>query len=410
MRFPSWLRKRPAFLAARATFRPRLEALEDRWLPSTLTVTNSFDSGAGSLRAEIAAAHNGDTINFAPSLVGQTITLTSGELLIKKSVTINGPGTSQLTISGDNLSRVFELSNLTKPQVTLSGLTISNGNGVFAAGSSQTNNGKGGAILNDGTLTVSNCILSGNTAVQGGGIYNDQDGSLLIIGSTVSNNSCPATGAFGGGIENFYGTLTVSNSTVSGNFAAGAGGGIYEHSGTVSSSSSSVSGNSAGWGAAIDVDSGSAQVNNCKLNSNFAKVIGGAIYISNVSGTTVTVSGSTLSGNSANVGGGIANDGTLSVTNCTLSNNSASNGGGIFNRYGSLTLSGSTLTGNSATNAGGGIYIYGGANSGTVTVENSSEVINNTAPAGFGADVYNLGTLHLDGSSTIGVIVGNLPS
>src|SRR5260370_37495043 len=82
-------RKTPA---ARSTFRPALEALEDRWVPSTLTVLNNLDSGAGSLRAEIAVAHNGDAIVFAPSLTGQTITLTSGELLLKHSLTIAGPG------------------------------------------------------------------------------------------------------------------------------------------------------------------------------------------------------------------------------------------------------------------------------------------------------------------------------
>ena len=58
MGLPSWLRKRPTFLPERATFRPRIEALEDRWLPSTLTVQNNLDSGAGSLRAAITAAHS----------------------------------------------------------------------------------------------------------------------------------------------------------------------------------------------------------------------------------------------------------------------------------------------------------------------------------------------------------------
>src|SRR5262249_50407277 len=124
-RRPASRRQSPA---ARPRFRPMLEGLEQRWVPSTLTVTNNQDSGKGSLRAEIAAAHNGDTIVFAPSLNGQTITLTSGELLIKTSLTISGPGASQLTVSGKNASRVFELSSKTNPQVTLSGLTISDGN------------------------------------------------------------------------------------------------------------------------------------------------------------------------------------------------------------------------------------------------------------------------------------------
>jgi hypothetical protein len=112
--------------AARRTVRPCLERLEDRWVLSTLTVLNNLDSGAGSLRADIAAAHNGDTIVFASTLVGgQTITLTSGELLIKKNLTIAGPGAGELTVSGHNASRVFEVAS--KENVTLSGLTISNG-------------------------------------------------------------------------------------------------------------------------------------------------------------------------------------------------------------------------------------------------------------------------------------------
>jgi hypothetical protein len=124
-------------------------------VPSTLTVLNNLDSGSGSLRADIAAAHNGDTIVFAPSLDGQTITLTSGELLIKRNLTIAGPGAGNLTISGNNASRVFEVAQ--KESVTLSGLTISNG----AAQSSE-----GGGILNSGMLTVSNSTLSGNSASQ----------------------------------------------------------------------------------------------------------------------------------------------------------------------------------------------------------------------------------------------------
>ena len=119
---PASRRKTPA---ARRTVGPRLECLEDRVVLSTLTVLNHLDSGAGSLRADIAAAHSGDTIVFAPSLDGQTITLTSGELLIKKNLTIAGPGAGELTVSGGGLSRVFEVAQ--KENVTLSGLTISNG-------------------------------------------------------------------------------------------------------------------------------------------------------------------------------------------------------------------------------------------------------------------------------------------
>ena len=88
--------------------------LEDRTLPSTFTVLNLNDSGPGSLRAEVAAANanlGADTIAFANGLSG-TIRLTSGELLITDSVAINGPGADQLSVSGNNASRVFETACL----------------------------------------------------------------------------------------------------------------------------------------------------------------------------------------------------------------------------------------------------------------------------------------------------------
>jgi hypothetical protein len=93
-----------------ARARPVLEPLEDRTVLSTLTVLNVLDSGAGSLRDAIKAASSGDTIVFAPSLTGQTITLTSGELEITSSLDIEGPGAAKLAISGNQASRVFHVS------------------------------------------------------------------------------------------------------------------------------------------------------------------------------------------------------------------------------------------------------------------------------------------------------------
>ena len=158
-------------------FRPQLEALEERWALSTLTVLNNLDSGAGSLRYEIAAASGKDTIVFAPTLAEKTITLTSGELDITKNLTIQGPGAGKLAISGDNASRVFEVDGA-KKTVTLSGLTITHGKSAF-----------GGGILNDGTVTLTNCTVSGNgSAGGGGGVYNN-GGTVTLTDCTVSSNA-----------------------------------------------------------------------------------------------------------------------------------------------------------------------------------------------------------------------------
>jgi hypothetical protein len=409
MSFTSWLseslglsrtRERAARAAAaskRPTFRPMFEALEDRWVLSTLTVLNNLDSGAGSLRAEITAAHKSDTIVFAPSLAGKTITLTSGELLIDKNLIIVGPGAGILTVSGGETSRVFEVAK--GKQVDVSGLTISNGQAAEAGG-----------ILNHGTLTLSGSAISGNSAAGsiyvagsgvGGGIQNF--GTLTVSGSTLSGNS---SSLGGGAIANNGGsTLTLSDCTLFANTAVNDGGGI-NNDGMATISASTLSGNSStsysGGGIA---NAGTLTISNTILSGNSANnSIGGGGGIFNDG--SLTVGGSTLSDNSARSGGGIltAGPGKATITNSTLTGNVASYGGGIYVTGGTLTLSKSTLSGNSAALAGGGIFI---ARPGTVTVKNSSSITGNTAPIGVGADIDNLGVLYLDRSSTIGVLDGN---
>ena len=112
-------------------------------------VTTTSDSGNGSLRQIVASASGGSTITFDPSLSGQTITLTSGELLLNQNLTIDGSAlASGVTISGNNSSRVFETGSGTTCVFTR--LTITNG----------FNSGLGGAVLNGGTLTVNQCTIA----------------------------------------------------------------------------------------------------------------------------------------------------------------------------------------------------------------------------------------------------------
>ena len=139
--------------------RPGLETLEDRCLPSTFTVTNLLDSGPGSLRAAVAAANanpGADAIDFATT---GTITLTSGQLDITDSLTINGPGVDALTVSGEStLSRVFAIAG--NPTVSIADLTVANG---------WTATPGGGIYMAGGTLTLDDCTVSGNYAGGYGG-------------------------------------------------------------------------------------------------------------------------------------------------------------------------------------------------------------------------------------------------
>jgi uncharacterized protein (TIGR03118 family) len=175
MPFLSWLRQwmggqtrtgRNRKHRPRPRVRPWCESLEDRCLPSTFTVLNSYDSGVDSLRADIAAAHSGDTIKFDPHLAGQTITLTSGELAINKSLNIEGLGEDRLTISGNHASRVFNISG-SDTNVEIARLTIADGlaTGTTVVGPKGPVT-LGGGILNTGAnLTFDKVTLANNQAM-----------------------------------------------------------------------------------------------------------------------------------------------------------------------------------------------------------------------------------------------------
>lgn len=309
--------------------------LEDRSVPATITVTNLNDLGAGSLRQAIADSNGTaavDTIVFQPGLTG-TITLAT-QLNVTDPVTITGPGAGALTISGNNVTRIFLVNNGSTAiqNFAFSGMTLTLG---LATGSNI-----GGAIQVDSEdLTLSNMVITNNKAQQGGGIAvtDGLNGRLTLVNSTVSNNQ--ATVGNGGGLYLGSNSLTVvRNSIISGNTTVLSGGGIQlGQAGFLTVEGSTISGNQA-------LPAGG----------------GGGILAQADPNTTLVVRNSTISGNLANDGGGIlmGGDGSLTVENSTLSGNRAArDGGGISTNGTTAFLRNSTIAFNTADsdNAGGGV-------------------------------------------------------
>ena len=301
---------------------------------ATITVTNTNDSGPGSLRQALANANNGDRINFA---VTGAITLTSGALVVARNVTISGPGANQLSIDGNPGTVVFSVDT-PATIATISGLTIRNG--VHG-------------IVTFGTLTVSNCVVSGNS----NGITNNGH-NLTVVNSNVSDNV--HSGISFTAPEFVVVTATIRSTTVSGNLEGG------------------IVANVAGFGISLQVT-----ITDCTISGNSRF---GGIHCEGAPNLTVT--NSTISGNSANAGfpagdsgGGIRCDDEISVENSTISGNSAATiGGGIYGNF--TEIVNSTISGNSAGTSGGGIY----ENHSSLHVTNST-ITGNSAPSGGG--IYN---------------------
>ena len=470
--------------------RPRLEALEDRLAPATLTVNTPLDTttpdGLLSLREAILLVDNGgnaqaalgralgaeagqitgsfgsnDTIRFDAGLAGQTITLGGSDLTVSAPVAITGPGSANLTISGNNASQILTVFNAndsasTLPQpfdVAVSGLTLTGGSEP---------SGSGGAVVNLATLSMSDVVVTGSTAEVAGGVFNL--GTLAMSGCTVSD----CTGTLGiGGVGN-SGTMTLTGCTVSDNSASGAVSDLalaagIGNVGTMTIVNSTVTGNQA-TATTLAVEGGIANTGTLTLTGSTVSDntvsaggpgsagAGWAVAAGIGGGGTMTLVNSTVTGNQAtsdNVAGvgGIGSAGTMTLTGCTVSDNSVTaNGsrqqrdrrrrgrrrlerrhddpsssstvsgnqviasslaaaGGIAN-VGALTLTGSTVTGNT-TGASIGAVAAGILNSSTMTLT-ASTVSQNVAStpaggvAGGGGIVNSGGTLTATDSSIHG--------
>jgi len=386
---------------------------------ATIQVLVANDTGAGSLRAAIATANgNGvdDTITFAASLAGQTITLTSDDaagtalfgptgLLASEAtaLTIQGGAASGITISGNDARRVLAVG--AGATLVLENVTISSGRAAGFAGGNGAGGGGGAAGLGGGifvnaggTLRTSGCTFTSNSARGGSGGRGQTlrggggGGGIGGVGAVGMTPTGGAGGAPNGGVAGSPGT--------GGGQGGGGGGGTQVTGNTNTGGGSGGLGGGGGGGGSVF---GAGTGNSVGGPGGFGGGGGGRGSIDEVAGSgggaggfaggsgghNTTLGNRTGGGGGGGLGGALFNlGGTVVLVNTTLSGNSAvrgaggvgffvdgspgqGRGGAILTRNGTLTLVGCTLANNTAAQGGGALVAVGDGATATVTIQNS---------------------------------------
>ncbi|GLS27691.1 choice-of-anchor Q domain-containing protein [Marinibactrum halimedae] len=328
-----------------------------------------------SLREAINSINDGRAIGpitFDPGIVGRRIKLTLGELVISRDVVIdgdiNGDGMPDIIIDGQKQSRVFKVddndSTITR-SIALKGLIITGGDAANQAG---------GGIYSAENLELQNTVITQNTARYGGGIF-VASGSLLIQASEIRNNNALVSG---GGISTKENSvLHIIDSTIKANHGKQRSGGIYSFGETIITGSHITHNSTEGYGGGIsNANIGSLTITESTISNNHAKVGGGIENNGNLSVSNSAV----VRNNSLDWAGGIFNRSRLDLFTSTIADNTSTTGaGGIHNKNsGELSISNTTISGNSATGQGGGIYS-----------ENTDVEITNTIVSGNQAKVHD---------------------
>lgn len=301
-------------------------------------VTELADSGPGSLRQTIADAPAGVLIRFDPALAGQRPQITSGEIVVDKDLVIDGSALADGALQGAGTNRLFYIP--TGQVVTLKNLKFSGGGGVGAA-----NTGRGGAVLNAGTLTVTNCQFTGNSAAFGGALatgYSAQANSLIMQRCVLSGNN--SSGGQGGALANvainsMTSTATLEDCAITGNTTTGNAGGLYNIG---------------------SVGTANMMVKQCTIANNSAQFSGGGVYaLADVTGVAnLTLSHCTVVGNTAaNLGGGLFQNttapgtATTSIVSCIIAGNKAPVALDVRRSNGTMTSLGTNLIGDAQDSA-----------------------------------------------------------
>jgi hypothetical protein len=264
--------------------------------PTEIVVTTLDDAGPGSLREAISLIADGGTITFDPGLAGGTIVLTSGQLGVSRSMTIDASAAPGMIVSGSGVWRVFEIAD--GSTVDMNDLEIADG--VSAP--------QGGGILNWGTLSLDRVVVRNNTEKSagpanfqfgGGGIYNGDGATLNLTDSTVSDNG--SLNQPGGGIYGFFNsTINVTRSTISGNVGGDVAGGLRTL-GDTNIVNSTISGNtSTAWhGGALLATDGTVTISNSTIvgNNSPAGTAGGLMVTTFGAPVNVTIADNIIADN-----------------------------------------------------------------------------------------------------------------
>jgi predicted outer membrane repeat protein len=313
----------------------------------TADATHCTDGTAGNctLRDAVAAAVDGDTINFSAAI--SSITLTDGSIMLGAE-NIIGPGSASLAIT-TSAPAAYDVFNFSGAgDVTVSGFSLTE-NRIKTE--------------NQGKFTMNDVSIYDSYAGYGGALYAANSSDLVISGSHFENNESGNANKGGAIYAANNGKVTITDTEIIDNNAQtnGQGGGIFVGANVSSFSltDSVVTGNTAQNGGGLNMaTAGTVTIADSDISSNTAALSGGGAYVGQAGGQ-VTIDRTTFDGNTAGTGGGIStSQRAVVMTNSTVSNNTASSGGGGFKVASSsqATFNNTTITGNNALTYGGGFY------------------------------------------------------